>query len=216
MQQHRVFSESVAVAIVLTAVSYLVGVYFDWMDDVPWLEVASVFTSYSCTYLCVKESRLNFPIGILSVVLLSIVFYNAQLYSSMILSLYLVPMLLVGWWQWHPNGQLTVTRVTKRNMFSIVAWSSLTYAIVKWATDYAGGILTQFDSAILVLSIVAQCLLIRKYIETWMVWAVVNVLAIYTYFQAETYMVALQYVFFLGNTVYGFMTWRRSCYATAI
>lgn len=216
MQDYRVFIESLVVAVMLTAASYAVGVYFDWIDGVPWLEVTSVFTSYSCTYLCVKESRLNFPIGILSVVLLSIVFYNAQLYSSMILSLYLVPMLLIGWWQWREEVQLTVTRATKRNMFPIILWSTVTYVIVKSATDYAGGVLTQFDSAILVMSIVAQCLLIRKILETWAVWAVVNVLAIYTYFQAETYLVALQYVFFLGNTVYGFMTWQRSRYATAI
>lgn len=205
------FLVSLIIATVLTGASYGVGIYMDWITTTPWLEVASVFTSYSCTYLCVRESRWNFPVGIVSVTLLGILFYQTKLYSSMVLSLYLVPVLIAGWIAWAKlDGKLVVQRSQPKVMLPAALLSALTYFLVVWITEAVGGTLTQFDSAILVLSILAQYLLTAKVLESWMIWAIVNVLAIYTYFNAGTYMVAMQYVFFLANTAYGYHCWKRS------
>ncbi len=66
------------------------------------------------------------------------------------------------------------------------------------------------DTAILILTMLAQFLLDNKKIETWAVWAVVNVLAIWTYSEAGLPLVAFQYFFFLINTLYGWQQWGRS------
>lgn len=70
------------------------------------------------------------------------------------------------------------------------------------------------DSLILVLSLLAQLLLDNKRIETWFVWVLVNLIAIYTYFNQELFIVTLQYVFFLANTIYGWYSWRKSMTTT--
>lgn len=207
------FLVSLVVASVLTAFSYAVGLHFNWIKDIPWLELLSVFTSYSCTYLCVRESKWNFPMGILSVTLLGILFYDLKLYSSMVLSLYLVPVLVVGWWKWNNGGaQLPVTNITlkswKTAAFLLIC--SATYMLLWSITAYLGAKLSATDSAILLLSIVAQYLLTIKKIENWFVWVLVNNLAIYTYFTAGAYLVGVQYIFFLANTMYGYYIWNRS------
>lgn len=207
------FLVSLVVAVVLTAFSYAVGLYFDWIKVIPWLELMSVFTSYSCTYLCVRESKWNFPMGILSVTLLGILFYDLKLYSSMVLSLYLVPVLVAGWWTWNNGGkQLPVTNITlkswKTGVFLLACIA--TYLLLWSITAYLGAKLSATDSAILLLSIVAQYLLTIKKIENWFVWVLVNNLAIYTYFTAEAYLVGIQYIFFLANTMYGYYSWNRS------
>lgn len=211
MQQYKVVFESFVVAVVLTAISYVIGLSAGWINEAPWLEIAGVFTSYSCTYLCVKESRWNFPFGIVSVTLFGVIFYQAELYASMVLSVYLVPVLVAGWLTWHQmDSRLVVTRINHKVLFFISILAVVTYLIVCWIVDAVGGKMSAFDSSILVLSILAQYLLTCKAIENWMVWAAVNVIAIYTYFSAETYLIALQYVFFLANTVYGYQCWKRS------
>lgn len=204
---------SLVVAAVLTAFSYAIGLHFDWIKDIPWLELLSVFMSYSCTYLCVRESKWNFPMGIISVTLLGFLFYDLKLYSSMVLSLYLVPVLVVGWWKWNNNGvQLPVTNITFRSWkaAAFILLSGATYLVLWLITDYMGATLSATDSAILLLSIVAQYLLTIKKIETWFVWILVNNLAIYTYFNAGAYLVGIQYLFFLANTMYGYHSWNRS------
>lgn len=207
------FLVSLVVASVLTAFSYAVGLHFGWITTIPWLELSSVFTSYSCTYLCVRESKWNFPMGIVSVVLLGFLFYDIQLYSSMVLSLYLVPVLVVGWWKWNNGGvELPVTNITLRSWKTVafLLLSSATYLLLWSITAYLGAKLSATDSAILLLSIVAQYLLTIKKIENWFVWFLVNNLAIYTYFSAEAYLVGIQYIFFLANTLYGYYSWNRS------
>jgi nicotinamide mononucleotide transporter len=73
-----------------------------------------------------------------------------------------------------------------------------------------GGSMAWTDSMILAGTILAQFLLDNKKIENWIVWAVVNLFAIYTYWTIGLQLVAFQYVFFLANTVYGYLIWNRS------
>lgn len=206
------FVESIFVAIGLTALSYVVGVYQNWITELNWLEVFSVATSYSCTYLCVKESRWNYPIGAISVAALSLFFYQQELLSSMALNIYLIPTLIWGWFRW---GRDSVTRPVTNLKFDkwLLAYGGFTLVAYFASTFIAknlGGSMTGLDAFILVGSILAQFLLDNKKIETWYVWAMVNVVAIYTYFNAELYLVAFQFVFFLANTVYGWWNWNMS------
>lgn len=90
------------------------------------------------------------------------------------------------------------------------AFTGGTYAVLNGILWYFDATLPAADSAILVLSILAQFLLDNKKLETWAVWAAVNVLAIYVYANAGLTLVALQFVLFLANTVYGFVQWRAS------
>jgi nicotinamide mononucleotide transporter PnuC len=78
------------------------------------------------------------------------------------------------------------------------------------ATTYLGGTLALIDSIILVATVIAQLMLDNKKVENWIVWGVVNVAAIYTYFHTGLFLVGVQYIFFLANTVYGYIEWRKS------
>jgi nicotinamide mononucleotide transporter len=202
---------SIALGIVLTAISYGAGLYFQWIDSVNWLEAFAVFTSYSCTYLCVVQSRINYIFGVISVAALSLLFYQTGLYSSMVLNLYLIPTLIWGWFRW---GRDDMTRPVK-----FVEWQwwpvyiglagAVWYALITIST-YMGAVQAPTDSFILAASVLAQFLLDQKKIENWGIWAIINVVAIYTYWNSGLVIVALQYVFFLMNVFWGLYDWRKS------
>lgn len=202
---------SLAVAVVLTGLSYLVGLGLGWITEINYLELAAVFTSFSCTYLCVVESRWNYPVGILSTALLAILFYQSNLLGSMAQNLYLIPTLMYGWFIWgQDNTTKPVEHVKAKHLPIYALVSGAIYAIILYTINRLGGEMATLDGIILVGSILAQFLLDRKKIETWFVWAVVNVIAIYTYFNAELYFVTFQFLFFLMNTAYGYFMWNRS------
>lgn len=203
--------ESAVVAIVLTTVSYAVGLWADWIHELNWLEVAAVFTSYSCTYLCVKERRINYPIGAVSSVLYVILFLQADLVASAALNIYLVPTLVYGWVRWRKDVVTRpVTHVKPKWIPAYVLIAVAGYVGAAILTKAVGGTMAWADSVILAGTILAQFMLDNKKLENWMVWAVVNVFAIYTYWTIGLPLVAFQYVFFLANTVYGYVTWKRS------
>ena len=207
----RLVLESLIVALGLTSASYIAGLGMGWISSVNWLEAFAVFTSYSCTYLCVKQSRINYPIGAVSVAALSLLFYQQGLYASMVLNMYLFPTLVWGWFRWRAD-EITrpVTRVSKwwwlvYLMITLSVWYTLTTIATAMDATLAG-----WDSAILALSILAQFLLDQKKMENWSVWFVVNVISIATYWQAGLQIVAIQFVFFLLNTAYGHYSWKRT------
>jgi nicotinamide mononucleotide transporter len=203
--------EGTILGVVLTALSYLVGLGAGWIHSVGLLEAFAVFTSYVCTYLCVKERRINYPIGAVSTAAYCVLFYRQGLLASTVLNAYLTPSLLYGWYRWR-NDEATrpVTRVSLKwiPVYAIVTAAAYTgaYLIVK---GFDGALLWT-DSAILIGSVLAQFLLDNKKIENWYVWMVVNGFAIYTYATAGLALAAFQYVFFLLNTVYGLIVWNRS------
>jgi nicotinamide mononucleotide transporter len=118
--------------------------------------------------------------------------------------------LVYGWFRWRSDDD---TRpVTNMGLLSwvltILVAASGYLAVVGLATSL-GGTLAWTDSLILVGTIMAQFMMDNKKIENWGVWALVNVFAIYTYFHAGLALAGFQYIFFLANTVYGFVMWKR-------
>lgn len=206
------FLLSLAVATALTGLSYAVGLLAGWIEHVSLLEAFAVFTSYSCTWLCVKESRWNYPIGAISVAAYSWLFWQSGLLSSAALNAYLLPTLVYGWFRWGRDEDTRPVRHLGWDawLFAYGSLTALTYFAMKELTVYLGGTLPTADAFILIGSILAQFMLDNKRIESWLVWMAVNVVAIWTYWNAELYLVSFQFVFFLGNAFYGYAQWRKS------
>lgn len=209
----RDFIESLGVGVFLTGLSYITGLLFGWVsaNTLNPLEVFAVFTSYSCTYLCVKERRINYPVGVLSTAAYALLFFQSGLVASAILNIYLVPTLVYGWFRWRKDSNTRPVKHVAPRMVIVYLFVSLTgYGGAVLIGHLLGGVMTWTDSVILAGTILAQFLLDNKKLETWFVWALVNIFAIYTYTSSGLPLVAFQYVFFLMNTVYGYITWKRS------
>jgi nicotinamide mononucleotide transporter len=204
-------NESVLIGAILTLLSYIVGLKAGWTDTVNPLEAFAVFTSYMSTYLCVVERRFNYIAGAISTAAYALLFYQNDLLASTVLNLYLTPTLAYGWIRWKRDADTRPVGRVKWKMVPVyLAVSGAFYLGAVYLVNALGGSMAAADSAILACTVLAQFLLDNKKIENWIVWAAVNVFAIYTYANAGLALVAFQYVFFLLNTVYGFIMWNRS------
>lgn len=203
--------DSLIIAAVLTVFSYVVGLSLRWEKSLDWLEVFAVWTSYVSTYLCVKERRFNYPAGAVSTAAYSVLFLQSHLYSSAVLNIYLTPTLLYGWIRWRKDiSTRDVTHVSLKMIPVYVTISIAGYLGASIISHKLGGTMAWTDAMILAGTILAQFLLDNKKLENWAVWAMVNAFAIYTYFATHLYLVAFQYIFFLLNTLYGYIVWKRS------
>jgi nicotinamide mononucleotide transporter len=204
---------SIIIGLALTAFSYAVGIAVHWLTPASfsWLEAFAVFTSYSCTWLCVKERRINYPIGAISSAAYALLFYRLGLMASAVLNAYLAPYLLYGWLRWRKDTDTRpVTRVAVKMVPFYIAVAGVGYLVAVKFSQHFKGTMAWTDGLILAGSLLAQVLLDNKKLETWIIWAVVNVFAIYTYAKSGLSLVAFQYAFFLINTGIGFTVWNRS------
>jgi len=209
------YVQSVVIGVVLTAISYLVGMWLGWTHSINPLEVFAVFTSYVSTYLCVVERRFNYVAGAISSAAYAWLFIDSSLLASAVLNAYLVPTLAYGWFRWRQDAVTRPVEHVKLKMIPV--YLAITGAIWYGATQLItalGGHLAMTDTLILVCTILAQFLLDNKKLENWYVWAAVNVFAIYTYFTTGLNLVGFQYIFFLANVAYGWFMWNKSRKAT--
>lgn len=209
--------ESFGVGFVLTALSYAIVFGLSYVAPGVTLvfsfwEALPVFLSYACTWLCVKQSRVNYPIGALACASYAYLFWTAGLPAQTWLNLYLIFPLVYGWFRWRNDVDTRPVKHVDPSMLPIYAVVTAATAIGAFILVEAngGGKMPYADIAVLALSILAQFLLDNKKIETWFVWALVNVIAIWLYYQAGLYLVTVQYVFFLANTVLGYVAWRKT------
>lgn len=205
---------SILVAILFTGGSYLTAMKMEWITAIDPLEAFAVFTSYSCTYLCVRQSRFNYIIGTVSVTALGYLFWKQGLVASAALQAYLIPTLVYGWFRWKSdNSTRRVTSVFESPPYAIALYFMIpvvAYVLVLFTLIYFGTTLPAADTAILCLSVLAQFLLDNKKKETWYVWMAVNFLAIWTYYEAGLFLVAFQGVIFQMNTFYGLYEWKKT------
>lgn len=76
-----------------------------------------MFTSYSCTYLAVRQRRINYVVGMTSTVGPPVLFQRQGLYASMVLTCYLTPALIYGWFRWNRDSDTRpVTNLTWRSL----------------------------------------------------------------------------------------------------
>lgn len=199
------------VGLVATAISYELARVLGADVALDGLEAFAVLTSYSCTYLAVRQRRINYVVGMTSTAAYALLFHRQGLYASMVLNLYLTPALIYGWFRWNRDADTRpVTDVTWRAVPLYAAVTAVFYGGAVLVIDSFDGQLARWDAVILIGSMLAQFLLDNKKLQNWIVWAVVNVVAIYVYAEAELYLAAAQYVLFLLNTGYGYMSWKRT------
>lgn len=196
--------------LVLTALSYWIGLEAGWITTLSLLEAFAVFTSYVCTFLCVMERRINYPIGAVSTIAYCVLFMQSALVASMAINAFLSVYLVYGWLRWKSDeNTLPITAMSVRDWLLTVAVAGVGYLVVVFLASHFGGTLAWTDSVILVGTILAQFMMDNKKIANWGIWAVVNIFAIYTYFHAGLALAGFQYIFFLANTAYGYVMWRK-------
>jgi nicotinamide mononucleotide transporter len=96
--------DSLWIAVALTGGSYLLAAALGWITAVNGLEAFAVFTSYACTWLCIRQRRFNYPIGALSTAAYCALFWQQGLVASAALNAYLTPSLLYGWIRWRADA----------------------------------------------------------------------------------------------------------------
>lgn len=204
----------------LTTLSYILADWFGWaeLSSIDWLVAFAVFTSYLCTWLCVHQTRWNYPVGIVTTAAYSVIFWKAGLFAFSVFNAYLVFSLVYGWFRWGDDDSTRpVTKVEWPWHLGYVALAAGIYGILWVVHMIIGQEMAWYDVVISIASGVAQFLLDNKKVETWLVWILVNVASIALFLgfitdDPNVYqpIVAFQYVFFLANAFFGGYMWWKS------
>ena len=179
------------------------------------LEVLAVILGLACVGLTVRQHVACWPTGLAMVALYIVVFYRARLYSDMLLQVVYVALQLYGWHAWVKRGpRRTGLAVSRLPRHTAAAWAVVCLVgtaalgtVMHLRTDAA---LPYLDAFATTASLIAQWLLGRKVLESWLVWIVVDVVSIGMYLAKELHLTAALYAVFLILSFQGYRAWSRT------
>jgi nicotinamide mononucleotide transporter len=190
-----------------------------------YIEFAGTIMYFMSVYLISRKNIITWPIGILSVILYFILFYQIRLYSDMLEQVYYFIISIVGWVTWQKkkeeqcDKEITTTWSSKRGILTgIVATfiatgllSFCTFNFHKWLpaifTDAAS--FPILDALTTVMSFVAMYLTTIRKNEGWIYWIIVDIIAVGLYWAKDVRFIAVQYIILLVMAIYGFINWIR-------
>lgn len=177
------------------------------------LEIFGAVFGFLAVYFTIRQNILCWYFGLIQVTVYCFVFYASKLYSDMILHVIYIFLQVFGWYNWKYGGAdkntLQVTSIT-----NTAFWIGLTVLI----TGLLGYVMqTKTDASypyedafITAASLVAQYLMIKKIVESWLFWIIVDVVAIIIYAYKDLYFTTVLYVLFLIMAVLGYLEWRKA------
>jgi nicotinamide mononucleotide transporter len=184
------------------------------------LEWVAVITGFACVWLAARESLWNFPTAIISCALYVFVYLGKQLYADCGLQGFFIAMSLYGWYEWQYGGTrqsaLVVTRTTAREWGLVTLGIGLfTAGFGYYLRHYTDDTLPYWDSFTTAGSLAAQFLLVRKRLENWLLWILVDIIYVPILWYKQLYPTSGLYALYLVLAVYGYVEWRRAARAAA-
>lgn len=192
-----------------------------WFHAIPFsiTEDLGFITGALTVWLTVVENIWNFPIGIANDIFFFILFLQAALFADMGLQVLYIILGFQGWYLWLRGGKnKTALRVSNISKKELLLLALITVVVTYVLTIYLQHIQDSapiWDALTTVLSIVAQYMLNKKYLENWYCWILVDIIYIPLYIYNQLYLTSIVYLIFLVMCLLGLRAWTRSRKETA-
>ncbi len=177
------------------------------------LETIAAIFGLANILLLVFRSLWNYVAAIVMVSLYFFIFFEAKLYSDALLQIFFLMLNLYGLLVWNRARGDEGVPVRWQGPRSFLLWgaggvaASLLWGLFMHSqTDAASPFL---DASVAMLSVLAQILLARRYIDNWIWWIIVDCIAIPLYWSKGLHQTAGLYVVFLIVSGVGLFQWMR-------
>lgn len=201
-----------------TISTIITGLSIYFQDGV--LGIISSLTGIICV-VCTGKGKLSaYIFGLINTALYAYIAYQAQYYGEVMLNaLYYVPMQFVGFYLWdkHMNSESNEVIKTKMNFkgqLITLILSIISIYIYGLFLQKLGGNLPFVDSASTCLSVIAMILSVKRYMEQWLLWIVIDVITIIMWCidfmnGGSDMATLLMWCVYLGNAIVMFIKWYK-------
>ena len=178
------------------------------------LELIATISGITCVFLQAREKIAAWAFGILSVSISCYIFYHSRLYSDLLLHVVYIFLNIYGWYNWAnkqkdtQNAPILIMHRTAM-IIAVIAIAFMTTILGYLMGHFTDADLYYFDAFTTSGSLVAQYLLAKKYLENWIIWIIVDLVAVPVYLYKGLYFFSFLFFVYLLICVFGFMNWRR-------
>lgn len=187
---------------------------------VSYLELVATLLGLLSVWFATRENILTWPVGLLNEIGFFYLFFQVSLYAGMLLQLAFFVVTLTGWYYWRYGKKVKDVQQLPVSIcaaiFVVIFFFAFVFnLLIANLHLILPGLITSpaaqpfIDSWVAVASLFAVFLLARKYLFSWPLWIMVDLVSIYLFWNQQLYLVAIEYVIFLLMAIYGYWHWRK-------
>lgn len=185
------------------------------------LDIISSVLGLTCVILAGRNSKYNFWVGYLYTAALFLLFWNKNLYASLLLQPVSLAINVLGHWRWtHPRPEEQSVDDAKSLKVSKLGWPGRVICIAGvfvvaslWGLTldklFPADPHPYLDSLVTALILLAQLLSSLKKWECWLVWLVVNVTQIILHLSVGNIFMPIVCGLYLVNGVWSLVSWGK-------
>lgn len=175
------------------------------------LEIASVIFGIAYILLIAKNKISGWIFGSFGSLISIFLFYRSKLFAEAILYIYYVIAGIQGYFNW--NNKTDIEEVYKQNLryhlFTIsigIILSASFYFLLKYIFPESARPL--IDSFTTIFSFIATYLTVKKDLDNWIYWIVIDFVTVYLYFSRELYIYAGLMIAYTVLAYFGYKQWK--------
>jgi nicotinamide mononucleotide transporter len=168
------------------------------MDLLGILEWTAAATSLLSVMLTAFQRIICWPVGIVSVLLYAVFFFEIKLYADAGLQIFFLLTGIYGWIHWargganHSQAPIRVLSGRQRLLFGSVLIASAAFVGI-FLSNHTDASLPHWDATTSCASVGGQLLLMWKYLDSWYVWLFVDVISVGVYLCKGAYVTSVLY-----------------------
>ena len=202
---------------------WLKTVWFTLGADTPVLviDVVASVLGLTCVFLAGRNSKYNFWVGYLYTAALFLMFWNKNLYASLLLQPVSLAINVLGHWRWtHPRPQEESSQDARALKVSMLSWAQRGFVVLSvllvaflwgWTLDslFPADPHPYLDSCVTVLILMAQLLSALKKWDCWIAWLLVNITQIILHLSVGHVFMPIVCGLYLVNGLWSLVTWMK-------
>ncbi len=176
-----------------------------------WLEFLGASFGLVGVWLASANKSISWGFQLPACLLYAWIFYSSQLLADSLLQIWFFLSSLLGLVKWSQKEekQLPISKMTAQEWPMLLIGNVVGIALLYGILAPSGQAkMLGIDTLCAVLSVTAQRLLVRRKIENWLFWMVVNSLYLWIYWKSELYFTFVFYVVLLVLAIRAYLKWR--------
>ena len=181
-------------------------------------ELVAVILAIAYLLLIMRENIWGWLCALLSTAIYTLLFWEVNLPMDSALNIYYMGMAVYGWRQWHLGSD-------KNRAAPIVKWRpglhGLGVSAILLATGISGYLLSEhtraawpyLDSFTTWASVFTTYMVVKKVLQNWIYWIVIDAVALCLYIDRALYLTALLFFAYLIICIFGYIGWKKNLIA---
>ena len=185
------------------------------------IDLITSILGLTCVFLAGRRSKYNFWVGYLYTAALFVMFWNKNLYASLLLQPVSLVINIIGHYRWtHPKENEQSSKDAGALKVSMLSWTERLFAVIAvlviaggwgWVLDtlFPADPHPYLDTCVTVLILVAQYLSAQKKWDCWVAWLLVNVTQLALHLSVGDVFMPIVCSLYLANGIWSLVSWGK-------